>query len=118
MKYLWKGIMAVVLTVCIVNCQNEDYLQDGGKHNPYYNGTVLEYLNQHPDKHYFSELTDLIHYAGLDSVLQNEEITFFAPTDFSIEKIGIQCGMKDANYFSRMFKKVEGISPGEYRRQW
>ena len=30
MKYLWKGIMAVVLTVCIVNCQNEDYLQDGG----------------------------------------------------------------------------------------
>lgn len=86
MKFLWKGIMAVVLTVCIVNCQNEDYLQDGGKHNPYYNGTVLEYLNQHPDKHYFSELTDLIHYAGLDSVLQNEEITFFAPTDFSIEK--------------------------------
>ena len=39
-------------------------------------------------------------------------------TDFTIEKIGIQCGMKDANYFSRMFKKVEGISPGEYRRQW
>ena len=28
----------------------------------------------------------MIHYAGLDSVLQNEEITFFAPTDFSIEK--------------------------------
>ena len=23
-------------------------------------------------------------------------------TDFTIEKIGIQCGMKDANYFSRM----------------
>ena len=35
-------------------------------------------------------------------------------TDFTIEKIGIQCGMKDANYFSRMFKKVEGISPGHF----
>ena len=67
-----------------LHCQlpDEDYLQDGGKHNPYYNGTVLEYLNQHPDKHYFSELTDLIHYAGLDSVLQNEEITFFCPDRF------------------------------------
>lgn len=85
MKYLWKGIMAVVLTVCIVNCQNEDYLQDGGKHNPYYNGTVLEYLNQHPDKHYFSELTDLIHYAGLDSVLQNEEITFLPRRTFRLK---------------------------------
>lgn len=36
----------------------------------------------------------------------------------SIEKIGLECGMKDANYFSRMFKKIEGVSPGEYRRQW
>lgn len=39
-------------------------------------------------------------------------------SDLPIEKIGLECGMKDANYFSRMFKKIEGISPGEYRRQW
>lgn len=39
-------------------------------------------------------------------------------SDLTIEKIGQECGMKDANYFSRMFKKVEGISPGEYRKQW
>ncbi|MDO4292746.1 MAG: helix-turn-helix domain-containing protein [Eubacteriales bacterium] len=36
----------------------------------------------------------------------------------SIEKIAQECGMQDANYFSRMFRKVEGVSPGEYRRQW
>jgi len=39
-------------------------------------------------------------------------------TDLPIEKIGMECGMRDANYFSRAFKKVEGIPPGEYRRMW
>ena len=47
-------------------------------------GTVLDYLEQHPDKHYFSDLVEMIHYAGMDSVFQNGEITFFAPTDWSI----------------------------------
>ena len=39
-------------------------------------------------------------------------------TDRSIEAVAQECGLNDANYFSRMFKRVEGISPGEYRRQW
>lgn len=39
-------------------------------------------------------------------------------SDKSIEEIGSECGMEDANYFARMFKKVEGISPREYRKQW
>ena len=39
-------------------------------------------------------------------------------SNYSMEKIAQECGMNDANYFSRMFKKVEGISPGEYRRKW
>lgn len=39
-------------------------------------------------------------------------------SDLTIEKIGAECGMSDSNYFARMFKKVEGMSPGEFRRQW
>lgn len=39
-------------------------------------------------------------------------------SDMPIEKIAADCGMADANYFSRMFKKVEGITPGEYRKKW
>lgn len=39
-------------------------------------------------------------------------------TDWSIERIGQECGMNDANYFSRAFKKVEGMPPGQFRRQW
>ena len=34
------------------------------------------------------------------------------------ESVGTAVGMGDANYFSRMFRKVEGSSPREYRKQW
>lgn len=39
-------------------------------------------------------------------------------TDLSIEKISHECGMNDANYFSRAFKKIEGITPGQFRKMW
>lgn len=39
-------------------------------------------------------------------------------TDKTIEQIGFSCGIEDANYFSRIFKKVEGTTPGEYRKKW
>ena len=39
-------------------------------------------------------------------------------SDLTVEKIGHECGMNDANYFTRIFKKIEGITPGEYRKQW
>lgn len=39
-------------------------------------------------------------------------------TDMTVDEIGAAVGMGDANYFSRMFRKVEGISPREYRKQW
>lgn len=39
-------------------------------------------------------------------------------TNLSIDKICLRCGINDANYFSRVFKKIEGISPGEFRKIW
>lgn len=39
-------------------------------------------------------------------------------TDEKIEVIGQECGIGEAAYFSRMFKKIEGISPSEYREMW
>lgn len=36
----------------------------------------------------------------------------------AIKIISNKCGFNDANYFSRVFKKVEGISPLEYRNAW
>lgn len=39
-------------------------------------------------------------------------------TNQTIEEIGRSCCMPDASYFNRVFKKIEGIGPGEFRRLW
>ena len=39
-------------------------------------------------------------------------------SELTIEKVGTECGIPDANYFARIFKKIEGCAPGEYRRRW
>lgn len=39
-------------------------------------------------------------------------------TDMTVDEIGNAVGMGDANYLSRMFRKVEGSSPREYRKKW
>lgn len=39
-------------------------------------------------------------------------------TDEKIEQVALSCGIADANYFSRMFRKVEGITPGAFRKMW
>lgn len=39
-------------------------------------------------------------------------------TDNTLETISAECGMGDPTYFSRMFKKVEGIAPGAFRKLW
>lgn len=36
----------------------------------------------------------------------------------SIEKIGLESGFGEIYYFSRVFKKTEGISPSDYRKMW
>ena len=58
----------------------------------------------------------------INSYLQQVRITHAKQllrfSDQSIDKIGAECGLNDANYFSRVFKKVEGMPPGEFRKRW
>jgi AraC-like DNA-binding protein len=33
----------------------------------------------------------------------------------SVTSVSLQCGFSDVNYFVRLFKKAEGITPGSYQ---
>lgn len=81
MRYL---IVAVIMLLCGASCQNKDYLDDGGTADPYYNGTVMQFLESRPDL--FTDLVEVIHYAEMDDIFDRDEITFFAPTDWSIRR--------------------------------
>ncbi len=39
-------------------------------------------------------------------------------TDLSIEQISDKCGYNDANFFIRVFKNSEGMTPGKFRQKW
>ena len=39
-------------------------------------------------------------------------------TDIRIEENGVSVGIEDPNYFARVFKRVEGVSPKQYRESW
>lgn len=81
----FKIVVCTLLGVSMLgSCTDNSYLVDGGKSNPYFNGTVWDYLNSRPD--YFKKLVNVIEYSGMRSTFQDSSITFFAPTDWSINR--------------------------------
>lgn len=74
------------------------------------------------NKYYLARLFKNQYGSSILNYVMNQRITqakkMLRFTDKQIEVIGRDCGFEDANYFTRMFKKVEGSSPSEYRKLW
>lgn len=85
---------------------------------------TLDDLSEHffINKFYLSKIFKEIYGTTVNNYLISKRITrakqLLRFTDMTVEEISVAVGMGDANYFSRMFRKVEGISPREYRKQW
>lgn len=74
------------------------------------------------DKYYLARLFKAQYGVTLTTYLQQVRIThakrMLRFTDKRIEEIAAECGIGDLNYFSRVFKKLEGLSPSEFRKLW
>ena len=93
---------------------------------------VKEYLDEHftekimleelAEKFFINKIYRETYGTTINNYLISKRITrakqLLRFTDMTVDEIGVAVGMTDANYFSRMFRKVEGISPREYRKQW
>ena len=98
---------------------------------------VKEYLDEHYmekialddmseqffiNKFYLSKIFKETYGTTVNNYLISKRITrakqLLRFTDMTVDEVSVAVGMGDANYFSRMFRKVEGISPREYRKQW
>ena len=54
----------------------------------------------------------------LTSVRITEAKKMLRFTDKTLDEIAYNIGINGAAYFSRLFKKVEGISPSKFRKIW
>lgn len=79
-------ITAVLLGVIIglAACKRDDYYVDGGRANPRFNGTVLEFLASKPQ---LDTIAEIVRLAGLEEVFNTHEFTFFAPSDENIKML-------------------------------
>mgnify|MGYP001133640348 CR=1 FL=1 len=58
-------------------------------------------------------------YLSLEKNLQNEEKAkeYLQNTEMKTYEISEAVGVEDAGYFSKMFKKITGVSPKEFRKR-
>jgi len=88
MKRIFKiqHIMLFFLGLIIFTaCNKDDYYEDGGLAQAKYDGSILQYLETNPVM--FDSVVQVIKLAGLEETFQNEEFTFFAPSDRNIRTL-------------------------------
>lgn len=83
-KSITKIALLLAVTVCLLASCKKQYYFDTGVHVAAYNGSILSYLKANPT--YFDTTVRVINLAGMNDVLDKENVTFFAPTSSSIYK--------------------------------
>lgn len=83
-KRYYFHLTGLLMAVLLMTSCGKEYYQDGGVHDPNFDGTVMDFLESRPDL--FDTLTIVVKLADFENTLRNEEVTFFAPPNTSIRK--------------------------------
>lgn len=105
MKKITLGVLVALLVTCFFSCK-KDYYFDTGVHIAKYDGTIMQYLKS--NKVMFDTTVQVINLAGMENVLDKENITFFAPTSSSI--------VKSVRYLNRFLRANGQDTVKDYRQ--
>ena len=75
-------------------------------------GISPENLGRLVKKHTFKSITDFINEVRIDRAVELLE-----GTNKLIAEISEQCGFSSTSYFGKVFKKMKGVTPNEYRQK-
>lgn len=102
------------LLFMLVACNKNSYYADGGLSNPNFKGNMLQYLQSKP--FYFDTVATVIKMAGLEQSFQQDDMTFFAPTDHAIGRIILSTNQYLYQSGKDTIKTLAEVSPSIWRK--
>ncbi|HEY9258426.1 fasciclin domain-containing protein [Chitinophaga sp.] len=115
--YLLKkySLLLIFALTGLMACKKDDYYLDSGLANPYFKGTVVDYLNAKP--FYFDTIVSIVKLAGMESILTRDTVTFFAPTDYSVQNLIRDC---NADLYNNGYDTIRSLQdvPKEIWRKY
>ena len=85
LRWRWPLTVAIIGMVGFSACKQDEYYTDGGLANPYFDGSIMAYLDAHPRQ--LDTIAQIVRLAGLEDVFEQEAFTFFSPQDEDIKQL-------------------------------
>ena len=127
--WLMDGLEKIILFVFPMHSENQEQIGILRKAVIYMNqhleeAVTLDQVAEHVglSATYFSRLFStemkMTYIEYLTKIKIEESKKYLVDTKESISDIAIRLGFSDQSYFSKVFKKVEGMTPGKYRKMY
>ena len=103
-----------IMVLITASCTKDKYYTEGGKSDPVFKGTILQYLESKPVP--FDSVVAVIKLAKLETQFSGENITFFAPTDYSIKKAILNTNAFLYRYGKDTINTLNDIDPAIWKK--